>query len=79
MAPPTIHGSAGSILMGLDGDIFQVISWSCLDFSVSCVLKMKKSEVPFRVITVYGSPYDEGKEAFISVLHSLFIESLYLP
>jgi hypothetical protein len=27
------------------------------------------------VISVYGSPYKEGKEEFISKLHSLFLDS----
>ena len=68
-------GSAGGILMGVDADLFEIISWSHLDYSVSCVLKMKSKDVTFRIITVYGSPYEEGKEAFISELHSLFIEN----
>ena len=37
-------------------------------------MKMKNADTIFRVITVYGSPYDEGKESFISELHSLFLE-----
>lgn len=58
-------GSAGGILMGIDVDLFDIISWSLSDFSVSCVLKLKSGDTTFRVITVYGSPYEEGKEAFI--------------
>jgi hypothetical protein len=26
-------------------------------------------------VSVYGSPYDEGKEEFISKLHSLFLDT----
>ena len=37
-------------------------------------MKMKNADTIFRVITVYGSPYDEGKESFISELHSLILE-----
>ena len=35
---------------------------------------MRNADTIFRVITVYGSPYDEGKESFISELHSLILE-----
>lgn len=60
--------------MGVDLDIFDIVSWSNLEFSVSCVMKLKDTDNLFRVITVYGSPYEEGKESFISELHSLFLE-----
>ena len=63
--------------MGVDADLFEIISWSHLEFSVSCVLKLKNKDVTFRIITVYGSPYEEGKEAFISDLYSLFIDNPY--
>jgi exonuclease III len=69
-------GSAGGILMGVDQDVIEVISWSHLDFSVSCFMKLKSNGQTFRVITVYGSPYDEGKEAFISERHTLFVDSV---
>ena len=70
-------GAVGGILMGVDADIFEIISWSHLDYSVSCVLKMKSKDVTFRIITVYGSPYEEGKEGFISEIHSLLIENTH--
>lgn len=43
--------------------------------SVSCTLRLKGKEVEFRVITVYGSAYEEGKEEFISELHSLYMDN----
>ena len=60
--------------MGADLDILEVVSWSNLESSVSCVVKLKTTDNPFRVITVYGSPYEEGKERFIAELHPLFLE-----
>lgn len=68
-------GSAGGILVGVHSDIFDVVSWEIRDFSVSCILRYKNKDTQFRVISVYGSPYEEGKEAFISELHSLFIDN----
>src|SRR4051812_4512706 len=67
-------GSAGGILMGVDSDILEVISWQILEFAVSCKVKLIGKDVEFRVTTVYGSPYEEGKGAFISELHSFFVD-----
>ena len=68
-------GSAGGILMGIDLSIFEAVAWSHLDFSVSCLVNLKTTGQTFRIITVYGSPYEEGKEAFISELHTLFLDT----
>lgn len=54
-------GSAGGILMGVDSDILEVISWQILECAVSLKVKLIGKDVEFRVITVYGSPYEEGK------------------
>jgi hypothetical protein len=54
-------GSAGGILVGVNGDMFEVISWEIKTFSVSVVLKNKISEVICRITTVYGSAYEERK------------------
>lgn len=35
---------------------------------------MKRNGKEFRIITVYGSPYEEVREAFPSELHKLFLE-----
>src|SRR4051812_42831297 len=66
--------SAGGILMGVNSNIFDILSWQISDHSVSCKIKLVGKDTEFRVITVYGSPYEEGKEAFIYELHSLFID-----
>ena len=61
--------------MGVDVDLFDIISWDSGDFSVSCVLNFKVSKTTFRLFAVYGSPYEEGKDEFICELHSLFLEN----
>ena len=71
-------GTAGGVLVGVDVDIFDILQWSSLNFSVSCNLKVKTSDVCIRVVAVYGSPYDEGKDDFISELHSIFVDD-HLP
>ena len=65
-------GTAGGILVGVDVDFFEIISWEIKDFSVSVIVRIKACGAVVRVITVYGSSYDDKKEAFISELHELF-------
>ena len=60
------EGTSGGVLVGVDLDIFDVTSWIPLKFSVSCNLILKNKNIPFRFIAVYGSPYDEGKDDFLS-------------
>jgi hypothetical protein len=38
------------------------------------MLRFKPKNLVFRVISVYRSPYEEGKEEFICELHSLFLD-----
>jgi hypothetical protein len=59
-------GSAGGILVGVDSDFFEIVSWDIKNFSVSCVLKNKVDNKIWRHISIDGSPYEEGKEEFIS-------------
>jgi hypothetical protein len=66
-------GSAGGILVGVNNDIFEVVSWVIKSFSVSKIVRIKSSGVEIRFTTVYGSPYEEGKYSFISELHELFL------
>ena len=63
--------SAGGILVGSDSHkIFSTLI-STLDFSVSIMLQDKKIGFSQKLVVVYGSPYEEGKESFINELHSI--------
>jgi hypothetical protein len=66
-------GSAGGILVGVDAHVLEVISWEIKCFLVGVVVKNRCNDSVFRIVTVYGSPYEEGKQAFISELHKLFL------
>jgi hypothetical protein len=61
--------------VGVDSDVCKVLSWSIKTFSVSCILRNRRDSVIWRHVSVYGSPYEEGKEEFISELHSVFVDS----
>ena len=69
-------GSAGGILVGVDTDVFDILDWHIGKFTVSCTVRMKSNLLEFRIITVYGSPYDEKKDDFLSELRSLFIDKM---
>jgi hypothetical protein len=61
-------GTAGGILVGLKASKFHVINW---DF-YSCVsVKIKNicDSFVWRLVVVYGSPYEQGKQEFIDELH----------
>ena len=66
-------GSAGGVLVGVNNDCFDVISWEVKKFSDSVIAKIKSRDKIVRITTVYGSAYEDGKQAFISELHELFI------
>ena len=68
-------GTASGILFGVDQDIFDIIAWQNRIFSVACTLLYKPKNIKLTVVSVYGSPYEEGKEEFISELHSILLET----
>lgn len=63
--------SAGGILIGADANVFTLTPGEILDFSLSVMLTNKVTGFAFKLIVVYGSPYEEGKPAFIDELHKV--------
>uniref|UniRef100_A0ACD5X0P5 Uncharacterized protein n=1 Tax=Avena sativa TaxID=4498 RepID=A0ACD5X0P5_AVESA len=68
------NGSVGGILMGVDLDMFDIISWDIKVFSISVIVRHKALNTDLRFINVYGSSYEDQKYFFISELHSLFVD-----
>jgi hypothetical protein len=58
-------------LVGVNIDLFDVISWDIRRLSVSVIVKEKVRDLNIRITTAYGSPYEEGKQSLISELHEL--------
>jgi hypothetical protein len=56
-------------LVGVREDSFLMSNVSILKFSISCMLLDKKTNLSWRLVIVYGSPYDEGKPEFIDELY----------
>jgi hypothetical protein len=59
------------VLIGVrEGDLV-VSNVSCLKYSASCMILYRKKNIDWKLVVVYGSPYDEGKVEFIDELHSV--------
>jgi exonuclease III len=65
-------GSAGGILVGVDLDMFDLISHEIKEIFVSVIVRHKALDVVIRFINFYGSSYEEEKDLFISELRTLF-------
>lgn len=46
-------------MVGVKDELFDILVVDLLDFSVSYLIRDKKSNVEWRFIIVYGSAYDE--------------------
>jgi hypothetical protein len=64
-------GSAGGILVGANSDMYVATLSQSLEFLISVMMLDKKTGFSWKLVVVYGSPYEEGKQAFIEELYSV--------
>lgn len=64
---------AGGILVGFNERKFEALAQKVGSFSVAAIVRNCYDKFTWRLITVYGSPYDEGKQDFIFELDSLLV------
>jgi hypothetical protein len=64
-------GSAGGILVGCNSDKFTATMLETLDFSISLMIEDKITSFCWKLVVVYGSPYENGKLEFIRELHEI--------
>jgi hypothetical protein len=62
-------GSAGGILVGVKQDSLEVLGWQGLKYCAVLIIRNIIDKFTWRLIVVYGSPYDETKLEFIDELH----------
>ena len=67
-------GSTGGILVGVNCEVFEILSWEIKTFSFSIVVRDKKIDRVCRITTVYGPAYADRKQEFISELHELYLD-----
>ena len=65
------NNTAGGLLVGVKEDKFEILACDIFTFSISCLLKNKCNSTIWRLISVYGSAYDNFKLDFINELHNL--------
>jgi hypothetical protein len=61
--------TAGGILLGSRDVSLGIMNVSVRNLSISCMLQNKKDNFSWRLVVLYGSPYDESKPDFVDELH----------
>jgi hypothetical protein len=64
-------GTAGGILMGFKCSTYDIINWQEFKYCGVAKVKNQADNFVWRVITVYGFPYEETKPNFIAELHGI--------
>jgi hypothetical protein len=67
---PTV-GSAGGILIGVNTEVFSVTESDILKYSASVFMQDIRTSFKWKLVVIYGSPYEEGKQEFIDELHQI--------
>jgi hypothetical protein len=64
-------GSEGGILVGANSEIFNITVGENLEFSSSIFLQDKKQGFSWKLVVIYGSPYEDRKQKFLDELHHI--------
>jgi hypothetical protein len=67
-----VRGGRG-LLLGIREDWGVSSSVSSLEFSLNCVVQNKIDGFVWKLVVVYGAPYDDKKADFIDELHLIFL------
>lgn len=65
------NGSAGGILVGLNRDLFDITVGDILRYSVSITVQSRRTHLTWKLVVIYGSPYEEGKQDFLDELNQV--------
>jgi hypothetical protein len=60
---------AGGIFVGFKDENLTICNVSILKSSISCMVMDKSKNFSWKLVVVYGSPYEDGKVEFIDELH----------
>lgn len=64
-------GTAGGILAGCNSDKYIAYVCDSLEFSISLMIKDCKTDFYWKLVIVYGSPYENGKLDFLNELNEI--------
>jgi hypothetical protein len=65
------RGTSGGILIGLRYTYFSIVSWKEFKHCVVVIVKNITDDFVWRLVVVYGTPYEEFKVDFINELHEV--------
>jgi hypothetical protein len=68
------NGTAGGILVGFKSSMFDILGWQEFKYCGVARIRNQGDGFEWRMISVYGSPYDETKHEFIEKLHVVMNE-----
>lgn len=66
-----VEGTAGGILIGLNGNKFEALAWRKTKSCVAFMIRNVVDKFVWRFVSVYGSSYEEGEANFIQELHEV--------
>jgi exonuclease III len=64
-------GTSGGILVGLRTSCFTIQSWQEFQFCAVTMVRNVRDNFVWRLIVVYGTPYEDAKVEFINELHEV--------
>jgi hypothetical protein len=64
-------GTSGGILVGFRNTAIEIISWQEFNFCAVSIVRNYAGKITWRLIVVYGSPYEESKLEFIKELEMI--------
>ena len=63
------RGTAGGVLVGVRKDVLDILNWQYFQYYAVLIVKNSLDKFIWRLIVVYGSPYEDTKVEFINELH----------
>jgi hypothetical protein len=64
-------GAAGGMLIGFKNQMFDFRSWQYFKYCAVSIIKGLADNKIWRLVVVYGSPYEEGKIDFINEINMI--------
>jgi hypothetical protein len=63
--------TSGGILVGLENSVVDLVSWQYLKYCEVAIVENQADQFIWRLVVVYGSPYEETKLEFIKDLQEV--------
>ena len=70
----TCYWYCGCVLLGLNTLKFDILRWDTFQFCISALISNISDKFTWRLVTVYGSAYDEHEQEFLEELHTVMGE-----